>query len=345
MRASILVTLGLTIPLIAAAQQRDTAALAPAPGRTIIGVIADSSDKPIDSAEVFLPALKRKTTADAEGRFRFDDVKPGTYQVAARRLGFYPQTREVMVSKELGGAARFALVPYARALPPVVSSSSRGGLSGVIGDTAWGAVKGAEVTIVSTTRRAISDSIGGFFIDLQPGKHMIRVKREGYASQLLTVNVPKDSGRRVMVFLKPSLRDESIQEEIAITDLESRLARRNAVYSTLYTREDINKVGWEELSEIATAGAGRFVDPGCVAVVDGGPRTEFIWALRASEIEGVEIYRARPVRVQVRSVVGGGRAVGGMGPGTGRVIMRQPSVSIPQAAGTCQDEVYVWLRK
>src|SRR5688572_2669105 len=304
MRATVLVTgLSLLIPLIAAAQQRDTASLAPAPGRTIIGIIADSADSPIDSAEIFIPALKRKTTAGADGRFRFDDVKPGTYQVAARRLGFYPQTREVVVSKELGGAARFALVPYARALPPVVSRSQRGGLSGVIGDTAWAAVKGAEVTVVSTTRRAISDSMGGFFIDLQPGKHIVRVKREGYASQLLTVNVAKDSGRRVMVFLKPSLRDESFQEEVAISELEERLARRNPVYSAIYTREDINKVGWEELSDIATAGAGRFVDPGCVAVVDGGPRTEFIWALRASEIEGVEIYRRRPVRAQVRSIV------------------------------------------
>lgn len=139
----------------------------------------------------------------------------------------------------------------------------------------------------------------------------------------------------MLVLLKPTMRDESIHEQIAIDELEMRMARRNAVHSALFTREEINKVGRDELSQIAQAGAGRYVDPGCLAIVDGGPRREYIWALRASEIEGVEVYRARPMRGQVRSIVVGGRPISGSGP-----INR-----IPQPFDSCQDEVYVWLRK
>ncbi|MEX2152084.1 MAG: carboxypeptidase regulatory-like domain-containing protein [Gemmatimonadaceae bacterium] len=334
MNARLAIFAGLLVPVCVAAQQPTDTALTAA-GRTIVGIVNDTSDRRIDSAEVYIPSLRRRASAGADGTFRFDNIKPGTYEVAARRLGYYPQVRTVIVTKESGAVARFALVPYVRSLPPIVSSSRRVGLSGVIGDTAYGALKDVEVSVVGGGRRARSDSTGSFYLEVHPGRHIIRVKHAGYASQLVTVTVPKDSGRRMLVLLKPTLRDNSFAEEVAMDELAMRLARRNVVYSALYTREDINKGGWAELSEVAQAGAGRKVDPSCLAIVDGGPKREFIWALRASEIEGVEVYRARPRRVQVRSISGGGRVIAG----------NMPIGRIPQPDDNCQDEVYVWLRK
>jgi hypothetical protein len=316
------------------AQRPDSTAPERVEPKTIIGVVLDSAGVQVDSAELFIASLKRRASAGADGSFRFTDVKPGVYEVAARRLGYYPQTQKVSVEKDHGGIVRFALVPYVRGLPPVVSSSRRGGLSGVVGDTAFGAIRDAQISIVASTRRAVSDSTGAFYMDVGPGKHMVRITREGYASQLLTVTVPRDSGRRVQVLLRPSTLGESVREIMALQDLEERLATRNPVYSTLFTREDINKVGWVELGDIAQAGAGRRVDPACMAIVDGGPRREYIWSLRASEIEGVEVYRARPVRTQVRSISGGGRVISGNRP----IVQIQPERD-------CPDQVYVWLRK
>jgi uncharacterized protein (DUF2141 family) len=316
----------------AAAQQPDTTLRAP--GRTIIGVVLDTAGYVLDSAEVFVASLRRSTVADTAGRFRFTDVKPGEYQVASRRLGHYPQTRTVTVTKDSGGVARFVLVPYARGLDPVVSSARRGGLSGVVGDTGWAAIKSVEITEVTGLGRAVTDSMGAFFLDLRPGKHMIRVQREGFASQLLSVTIPKDSGRRMMVFLKPSTRGEAVREENAIFDMGMRLSRRSPVYSTFITREDINKGPWTELHQIAQSYASGTIHGDCLATIDGGPRQDYVWAIRASEIEAIEVYRARQARVEVRSVNPGGR-----------LLNTRPITDPVGGEGCGGNAVYVWLRK
>jgi hypothetical protein len=317
---------------VTAAQQPDTTLRAP--GRTIVGIVIDTADNVLDSAEVFVASLRRSTAADTAGRFRFTDVKPGEYQVAARRLGYYPQTRTVFVTRDSGGVARFVLVPYARGLAPVVSSARRGGLSGVVGDTGWAAIRSAEVTEVTGLGRAVTDSMGGFFLDLRPGKHMIRVQRDGFASQLLSVTIPKDSGRRMMVFLKPSTRGEAVREENAIFDMGQRLARRNAVYSAFLTREDISKGPWTELQQIAQSHSTGVIQPDCLAFIDGGPKREYLWAIRASEIEAVEVYRSRQTRAEVRSINPSGR------------VLATTLISAPVSGENCgNNAVYVWLRK
>lgn len=340
MNATACIALAVLTPIAAAAQQRPEATQRP-PGRTIVGIVTDSAGRVIDSAEVLVTRLRRSTAADTAGRFRFDDVKPGEYQVASRRLGYYPQTRDVIVTKDAGALVEFVLVPQVRGLPPVVSSARRGGLAGVVGDTAWAAIKDAGVAVISTTRSAVTDSMGAFFIDLSPGKHMVRVTREGYAPQMVSATIPKDSGRRIMVFLRPSLVEESVPERIAMQETEMRLARRNSVYSTLITREEINQRPWTELSQIAQSYSSRPLPPDCLAWIDGGPKREYIWAIRASEIEAVEVHRARVARVQVRSIVGGGRAIGNTRPMTGV----SPSMRASASDTECPDEIYVWLRK
>jgi hypothetical protein len=336
MNATAILALAVSIPVSALAQQRGDTMPQRAAGRTIIGMVTDSAERAIDSAEVFLTRVRRSTSADSAGRFRFDDVKPGEYQIAARRLGYYPQSRTVTVMKDSAVIVRFALVPHARGLPPVVSSARRGGLSGVVGDTAWAAIKDAQISVVSGTRRAISDSMGSFHIDLPPGRHMVRVTREGYAPQMVSATVPKDSGRRMMVFLRPSAVGETAIEQVSIMETEMRLARRSPAYSSIITREDINKGPWTELSQIAQSAASRPLPPDCLAWVDGGPKREYIWAIRASEIEMVEVYRTRAARRTVTSINGGGRRIGDTRPIFGVT---------PGLTTECPDEVYVWLRK
>ena len=332
MRATLTSLCIVLVAASAAAQQPNTALRAP--GRTIIGVVLDTADNVLDSAEVFVASLRRSTAADTAGRFRFNDVKPGEYLVAARRLGYYPQTRTVTVTSDSGGVARFVLVPYVRGLAPVVSSARRGGLSGVVGDTGWAAIRSVEITEVTGLGRAVTDSMGAFYLDLRPGKHMVRFQREGFASQLLSVNIPKDSGRRMMVFLKPTTRGESVRSENAIFDMGMRLSRRSAAFATLLTREEISKGPWTELHQIAQSYSNGMMHPNCLAWIDGGPKREYVWAIRASEIEAVEVYRARQGRAEVRSITGGGRA-----------LTTRP-ITDPIANDDCAgNAVYVWLRK
>jgi hypothetical protein len=62
-----------------------------APVRTVVGVVLDTGGVPVDSVEVRIASLQRRTFSDVNGLFRFDHVRPGSYEVGARRLGFAPQ--------------------------------------------------------------------------------------------------------------------------------------------------------------------------------------------------------------------------------------------------------------
>ena len=53
----------------------------PAGPRTLVGIVVDTTAVSLDSIDVYIASLKKRTTSDANGRFRFDDVKPGTYDV------------------------------------------------------------------------------------------------------------------------------------------------------------------------------------------------------------------------------------------------------------------------
>ncbi|MGE5730692.1 MAG: carboxypeptidase regulatory-like domain-containing protein [Gemmatimonas sp.] len=318
-----------TAILTASSAGAQRAAMAPPPAgpRTLVGIVSDTSGNSIDSVEVFITSLKRRTMSAADGAFRFDDLKPGTYDVSARRLGYLPQLRKVKVNDD-GGTTTFSLVPYLRGLPPVVSSSPRGGLSGAIGDTAYNSISGAQISVMASDRRTVSDSTGSVFLDLKPGKHMVRVKAPGFASRLVSVTIPNDSGRRMMVWLSPSTRGESAREEWAMENLNARLVRRNPVWSTIYSREDINKMGMTDAAQLATVGARQRVDDNCPAIIDGGPRTAPIWAFAASDIETIETYTAKPASYAPTSIMSRGHL----------------PAARPQSSD-CPVTVYLWLRK
>lgn len=309
------------------AQQRDSIQI-PLPGpRVLHGFVADSNDAPIDSAEVFISSLKRAVFTASDGSFRFEDIKPGKYQVGARKVGYFPQGRTVQVGDN-GGATAFRLGrrPGSVTLPAVVSSARRGGLSGVVGDTAYKAIADAKVWVLASDKRAQSDSTGAFFLDLKPGRHMVRVEREGYGSQFLSVTIPNDSGRRVMVWMSPASGSESYQSHM-MQEFSMRLARRNPVWSRIYTREDITRSGRDLLRQLATDGAGRPVPDTCETFIDGDTtRKAPVWAIDAADIETLEVYAPKAARGGVKSI--------GSGSARGPSQMR-PACPI----------LYTWMRK
>ncbi|MGH7678232.1 MAG: MSCRAMM family protein [Gemmatimonadaceae bacterium] len=316
------------LPLTLAAQQRDSVQL-PLPGPGVLhGFVADSMERPLDGAEVVIQSLRLSVLTGPDGSFRFENIKPGRYQVSARKIGYYPSGRVVTVGDNGGATAVWLVRRETATLPPVVSTARRGGLSGVVGDTAYNAIRGAEVSVLASDRRTQSDSTGAFFLDLKPGRHMIRVEREGYGSQLLSVTIPKDSGRRMMVWLSSASRGFVAWQSHMIEEFSMRLARRNPVWSRIYTREDITRTGYDRARELVTAGAAHPISDECIAFIDGDTtRKRPIWALDAGDIETLEVYSyAKPPRAAVRSIGGGGNRA----PGTGG----RPGCPA----------VYVWLR-
>lgn len=318
--------------LVTAGARAQNAVAASAP-RTIAGVVADSGGQPIDSADVVIASLKRRATSDADGVFRFNDINPGTYDVSARRFGYAPQVRRVVVGAN-GGIVRFALVPAPHALAPVISSVLRGGLSGVIGDTAFNIVDGATISVMASDHRTVSDSLGKFFIDLHPGRYMVRVAHAGFVPRMISVTIPNDSGRRMAVWLVPGSSAETARDSWMLDGLTDRLTHRTAM-SKIYTREDLSHMAMTDLTQITLVGGGMRQGDDCPAVVDGGPQSMPLWSIAAADIETVEIYPPGSLLL-----------------GDASAVRRPPVTSIrgnapmrQTRANDCPVLVYVWLRK
>jgi hypothetical protein len=267
--------------------------LARGPG-TIVGTVSDTSLLPLDSVDVFI-ASPRKQTVSADGMFRLEKLDAKPYQVVARRFGYAQQIRTVTVG-DSGGVVAFCLVPTARTLATVISSAPRGGLMGVIADTAFGIIPGADVSVLGGGEHTVSDSTGVFYVPLKPGKYMVRVTHTGFESKMVSISVPSDSGRKMLIWLLPSRRGTAPRESWNADELGHRLDTASAVRRKIFTREDINNFGGTELRQLAQAGAVSYVDDSCAAVIDGGPYRVPIWTLKAADLEMVEVYTDKEPR-------------------------------------------------
>jgi Carboxypeptidase regulatory-like domain len=306
--------------------------------RKLAGVVRDTGAFAIDSVEVSIVSLQRRVFSKADGTFLFTDVKPGTYEVRARKLGYGPQVREMVVDTA-GATGMFSLVPLSYLLRPVVTTVSRGGLSGVVGDTAFNALPGAEVRVLGHEQHTVTDSSGSFYMPIRSGSYVVAVKDAGFTERLVSVIVPSDSGERIRVTLAPLTHALSVREVHNVDDLGERLAWRNNQRSRVFTHADLVDMKIEWLYDAIQigyhqvhAGPPGMLDEDCIAMVNGGPDTATVGKLTVDDVETVEIYDTRaPARPTRR-----------------RPITPMPMSNTEIARGANSTKacalVYVWLR-
>jgi hypothetical protein len=265
------------------------------PGSGVMtGVVRDVEGFTLEDAEVSIPAARRRTSTRADGSFRFDDLPRGTYDVRARKIGYSAQIRRIKVDS-LGGIGVFELRSIPRALPAIVSSAPRLGLSGTVGDTAYHSLDSAEVRVLGEGLATHTDSAGSFFLPVKSGNYMVAITKPGFADKVTSVTIPSDSGQRVTVFLQPSSGRKSRNEFWNLADLRERMAWRNRNMTAFYTREEMEKRGIEwvyDAVRMATVVVGLKTVPSvsCEVLIDGGPRTGVLNSLTIDEVEGVEVY-------------------------------------------------------
>jgi hypothetical protein len=304
---------------------QDPAPLAAAP-RTLVGVAVDTAGRPVDSVEVRLDATSRRMLTGADGVFRFEGLPPARYTVMARKVGYIGASARVVVGSA-GASVRIRLTTFTRGLPPVVTTARTSGLGGVVSDTAKHPLGDVEITVLGSSQRTTTDSSGAFFLDVKPGTYMVDVQRDGYKSQLVSVHVPDNAGRRIAVWLADG-RDAARGRRIAARqELQRRLDTMSAAFSQRYSREDLAKFTDQTLERVATTGGGRRVGDACMVIVDGEFRAP-AWSLSAADLEFVEVYAPRPVRQPARSL-------------TATAMMPRENRDDPCNSTT----VYAWIRK
>lgn len=300
----------------------------PAIRRSMVGIVLDSANRPIENANVAIRKPRREARSGTNGQFTLQDLEPGIYEVAVRRLGYETTLARYLVA-DSGGVARFCLVPEARGLAPMITSVSRSGLAGIVGDSTYKALAGAEIRAVGENRVTETDSTGSFYLPLKPGTYAIWVIKPGFARQTLSVTIPPDSGRQVAVWLGSPPPDKN-RLASNMEDMRGRLLRATPMYSALVSSETIARFS-TDLAGVAQAESkgGRVTDD-CEAVIDGGPLTLPLYMIDKGDVAMMEVYLPRQARGTQTSIMSG--------------ATRAPTSVGARSGGRCTAKVFLWMK-
>lgn len=262
----------------------------------LVGLVVDSLHRPIDGATIVVVGESRRDARTGpDGSFRIAALNEGRYQVRVRRIGFEPQIRRVDVGPR-GASVVFTLATAVAAIEPIVSSVPRGGLTGIVKDLGSRPLASMHVQILGAGgQRASTDSAGAFFVPLSFGEYMVRISGPGFQPRLMSISIPRDSGRSIVVRMSTGTASGR-RELIAQQELARRLAWRTAL-SSFFTREELTPFGARSLETVVRMAAANPLEDTCLAIVDGGPYTAPLWALDADELESVEVYPPGTLRL------------------------------------------------
>jgi hypothetical protein len=327
------VALILTALFASSALNAQDAAPKPLAANTLTGLVTDTLGIPLADVDVLLIKLRRRTRTRADGTFRFDSVPAGTYELRTRAIGFVAPTVRALVGPT-GGAIGIRMTRFSYNMPSMVTTAERGGLSGIIGDTAYRALPDVSVNVPGTGHIEKTDSAGAFFIPLKAGKYLARLEREGYQRQMVSVNIPENEGRKIAAWMVPLDGPPNNFEAHMLFEMDQRMTRERGVGTRFYTHEDLVQLGNPSLETVVRRIASGRIDE-CMVKINGGPVKVPLWTLTADELEFVEIYL--PSRT-------GGGAVTSL---KGNPTKFKTDISLRlQAEATCGNlGLMVWLRR
>jgi hypothetical protein len=255
----------------------------------IVGIVMDSAHAALDNATVLIRQPRREAQTNERGFFQLTDLEPGTYELVVRRIGYELALQQYIVT-DSGGVARFCLFPDPQGLAPMITSVPRGGLSGVIGDTTYATVSGAEVRIVGGGKWTLSDSAGGFYLPVEKGTYGVLVKKAGYGDQIVSVTIPNDSGRRIAVWLGSRKRNANTLSW-AIEGMRQNVMLTPAHRYHQLSAEELAKTDMNITQAVRVAGKTNVSDD-CEARIAGSIFTLPLYMLNKEEIMMLEIIGA-----------------------------------------------------
>ena len=91
---------------------------------TITGQVSEAGGAPLVAARVVLTGSSQIQTTNREGRFTFQNVAPGRYQVRVLRVGYAPSTQEATVAEGETVTLTFSMVPAAVQLDELVTTAT-----------------------------------------------------------------------------------------------------------------------------------------------------------------------------------------------------------------------------
>lgn len=189
---------------------------------SVIGVVRDTAGTLLAGANITLGT--RSTVSDARGLFRVDSLRPGTYPLLVRLIGFTPVRSQVPVLPGETAELEIFLEHAPYLLPTVVVDANRTGVYGTVGDTGFRAIVGATVRLLGANGGVVrTDSMGRFaFPEAVQGAYLVQVTFPGYTERRQSLVLRRGEGRELALFLAPG--EGTAVPVMVLEDLRSRLA-------------------------------------------------------------------------------------------------------------------------
>lgn len=264
---------------------------------SVIGFVRDPAGQPVRDALVYLSGQRLQARTRADGSYYLSINAPGKYTLGARKVGYRGVSDQITVDT---GATRvdLELERLPEYLPSSVTTAVRGGLSGLVVDENRTPIANATVTPIGAGTGTRTNEQGEFFIPVRGGKYLVRFEKRGLSRRIVSVSVPKDSGRRMVATMNAQTERPNPREGANLFDLHQELIRGNPVWQRVVTREELVKMGVQDAQQVARRfTASPIIDEEC-ARIDGGPSVAPLWSIDMQEIEFMVTTAAPPpVRV------------------------------------------------
>ena len=324
MRATTRLVLAAALVLGAdAAGAQDTAQRAPVPPvaaaveRGILtGTITDTAGRPLAGADIIVVGTSQRARSREDGRFAVAGIPAGDVEVVFRKLGYEATDFTLHVVAQTTVSVAVKLGPVSQKLDAVtISATVFNELGGWVIDAAGEPIGGAEVAIDGSGRSARTRGDGTFlFLDVAPGRYLLRVRRMGFRPQQRGLEMVKQIERSITFRLKSLAQELSAVEVTAQSGFGARdtvarrefLSRRRmaGMKSDLLTSDDLSRSGRTTLTWVIRERAIGWVKGGSSCVLINGDQPL--------------IDPATPVTSSVRNGGALGRVAGGTGAAAGR---------------------------
>ncbi|HEX9563040.1 MAG TPA: carboxypeptidase regulatory-like domain-containing protein [Gemmatimonadaceae bacterium] len=316
---------------------------------SVQGVVRNETGRPIEQAQVILNpgAGQRELRTDADGRFQFVGVTPGSHRLRVARIGFQPDSQVIQA-----GGPFLGIAVVLRRLTTLQEVAIQVRPTGVYGTVLSGdqlkPVEGARVELLGARVRDTTDADGAFSMSAAPtGTFMLRVSSAGHDTRMLSVRVPRDTGVGIDLVLRPGSDKLDAHMEMLWADLAQRINWRG-VNSAVVGREQLLSRG--RSLEMALKFAPDFatksivIDEGACLFVDGVARPgATVRDFDTEDIESIEVYASRS---EFSNTLGRRWPRGAIcgNPGTGpRAAFRRGQS--PASRANRAQLVSIWLRK
>jgi hypothetical protein len=267
--------------------------------RTVSGVVQDPAGRPLPDAVVVLDPndQRRATEADAQGRFRFDKVKPGGHQLRTVWIGYLPDDRTIDVP-DSGLVVTVVLATLTTQLDTIRVIARRGGLIGTtVVSKSLRALGGTDVEVVGTKYRARTRADGRFaFPTLRPGGYVVKASRGGFKSVFVSVAVKRGDASEVSLALDSLLGKSDALRENLFRDMRMHVDKRSTNNSVIVPGIELRGRGGASL-DVALMFTPSFLVKGlkitgqeCVFVNGKYARAQSLKNFNADEVSLVEVY-------------------------------------------------------